>query len=149
MPDIDTEREAIALFEQLLDVDDAERGDWIARHTVDRPELRARLDAMRRGHSAASLRTGSAATEVDEEVAPERIGAYRLTERIGRGGMGSVYRGERATGDFKHVVAVKIIKPGLLSETLVERFARERQILAELSHPNIAQLYDGGETETG
>jgi eukaryotic-like serine/threonine-protein kinase len=63
--------------------------------------------------------------------------------------MGSVYRGERVTGDFKHVVAIKIIKPGLLSNTLVERFARERQILAELSHPNIAQLYDGGETEAG
>ena len=63
--------------------------------------------------------------------------------------MGSVYRGERMTGDFAHVVAIKIIKPGLLSEALVERFQRERQLLAGLSHPNIAQLYDGGETEAG
>ncbi len=149
MPDIDLEREAISLFEQLLDVADAERDEWIASHTVNQPELRARLEAMRQGDRAASLRTGSAAEEVDEEAAPERVGAYRLTERIGRGGMGSVYRGERTTGDFNHVVAVKIIKPGLLSNTLVERFARERQILAELSHPNIAQLYDGGETEAG
>src|SRR3546814_5309821 len=63
--------------------------------------------------------------------------------------MGSVYRGERETGDFLHVTAIKIIKPGLLSESLVERFERERQTLASLKHPNIAQLYDGGATESG
>jgi serine/threonine-protein kinase len=87
--------------------------------------------------------------ELDEEAPPERIGAYRIVERIGRGGMGSVYRAERTTGDFQHIVAIKIIKPGLLSESLVERFQRERQILARLVHPHVAQLYDGGETEGG
>ncbi len=76
------------------------------------------------------MRTGAAADEIDEEAMPERIGAYRITELIGRGGMGSVYRGERETGDFAHVVAIKVIKPGLLSESLVERFLRERQLLA-------------------
>jgi serine/threonine-protein kinase len=63
--------------------------------------------------------------------------------------VGSVYRGERDTGDFSHVVAIKVIKPGLLSSALVERFTRERQILVSLSHPNIAELYDGCETFDG
>ena len=80
---------------------------------------------------------------------PERIGAYRIVELLGRGGMGAVYRAERAAGDFDHVVAIKLIKPGALSSTLVERFARERRTLAKLSHPNIAQLFDGGTTEEG
>ena len=149
MPDIALEREAIALFERMLDLPEAERGAWLARQTEGRPELASRVAAMRAADHDASLRTGMAADALDEEVPPERIGAYRITERIGRGGMGSVYRGERATGDFAHVAAIKIIKPGLLSEALVERFVRERQLLAGLSHPNIAQLYDGGETGAG
>jgi eukaryotic-like serine/threonine-protein kinase len=150
MADPDTDREALALFEALLDVPPDQQDAWIAGRAKDRPDVLARLEAMREADRLATLQTGGAAAAVvEEEVLPERIGAYRITERIGRGGMGSVYRGERVTGDFKHVVAIKIIKPGLLSNTLVERFARERQILAELSHPNIAQLYDGGETEAG
>src|SRR3546814_19464869 len=91
------------------------------------------------------LQAGAATDALYEEDAPELIGAYRIVSRIGRGGMGSVYRGERETGDFLHVTAIKIIKPGLLSESLVERFERERQTLASLKHPNIDQLYDSSE----
>jgi serine/threonine-protein kinase len=149
MPDITLEREAIALFERSLDVPGAERDSWLAAETQGRPDLLARVAAMRAADLSVSMRTGMAADALDEELPPERIGAYRIVERIGRGGMGSVFRGERATGDFAHVVAIKIIKPGLLSEALVERFVRERQLLAGLSHPNIAQLYDGGETDAG
>lgn len=143
------EREALALFEAMLDVPEEERDRWIASHTAGLPELAARVAAMREADSRAALRTGAAADAAEEEQAPERIGAYRIMERIGRGGMGSVYRAERDTGDFAHVAAIKVIKPGLLSEKLIERFARERQTLASLSHPHIAQLYDGGQTETG
>src|SRR3546814_16922523 len=63
--------------------------------------------------------------------------------------MGAVYKGERGGGDFHHIVAIKLIKPGLLSETLVERFQHERQALADLGHPNIARLFDGGQTAEG
>lgn len=149
MPDLALEREALALFERLLDVAEAERDGWLADATLDRPELLSRVAAMRDADRRAQMRTGSAADSLDEEAPPERIGAYRIVERIGRGGMGSVYRGERMTGDFAHVVAIKIIKPGLLSDALIERFGRERQLLASLIHPNIAQLYDGGETGKG
>ena len=148
-PDPAIERAAIALFERLLDIDDDARTAWVDRETEGNPALRARLVAMLVADRRAAFRTGGASAELDEEEAPEHIGAYRIAERIGRGGMGSVYRGERATGDFAHVAAIKVIKPGLLSETLIDRFRRERQTLAALSHPNIAQLYDGGETEGG
>lgn len=149
MNDPATEREALLLFEALLDVPEDERDDWIADRTQGRPELLERVNAIRAANLDALVRTGAAADALYEEAAPERIGAYRIVARIGRGGMGSVYRGERETGDFAHIAAIKIIKPGLLSEALVARFERERQTLATLAHPNIAQLYDGGETEGG
>jgi tetratricopeptide (TPR) repeat protein len=150
MTDISLERDAIALFEAALEVPEAEREAWIADRAAERPELLTRINAMMEAHRSATMRTGAAAEMLEEEIAPERIGAYRIAGLVGRGGMVSVYRGERMTGDFAHiVVAIKIIKPGLLSEALIERFQRERQLLAGLSHPNIAQLYDGGETDTG
>jgi eukaryotic-like serine/threonine-protein kinase len=149
MTDPATERAALALFEQSLDVPPGERDAWLVERTRDQPELAARVAAMRAADSIASLRTGAAVEEIEEEEAPERIGAYRIVDRIGRGGMGSVYRGERVAGDFAHDVAIKVIKPGLLSEALVDRFRRERQTLAQLRHPNIAQLHDGGETDAG
>ena len=109
----------------------------------------SRVRAMRDADRIAGFGTGAALDHAEEETPPDRIGAYRIVERIGSGGMGSVYRGERETGDFSHVVAIKVIKPGLLSDALIERFQRERAILAKLRHPGIAQLYDGGETEGG
>jgi serine/threonine-protein kinase len=144
------EREAIALFEELFDVPETEREAWLEARTAGRPALKARVEAMRRADSLRALGTGAAADSVgDDAPMPERIGAYRLTGRVGGGGMGTVYRGERETGDFEHVVAVKVIRAGLLSERLVERFRRERQTLAQLSHPNIARLYDGGALQDG
>ncbi len=149
MADVELERAAIALFEQLLDLPEDQRSARLAEEAAVRPELASRVTAMIEADRRARLQTGAAIDETDDEPMPERIGAYRITELIGRGGMGSVYRGEREAGDFAHVVAIKVIKPGLLSESLVGRFLRERQVLAGLSHPNIAQLYDGGETDAG
>lgn len=85
----------------------------------------------------------------DSARPPERIGAYRIVERLGGGGMGEVYLGVRDDGLFKHTVAVKVIKQGLFSGQLAKRFAEERRILASLQHPNIAQLFDGGEAPSG
>jgi len=75
------------------------------------------------------------------------VGPYRLVDRIGEGGMGSVYLAERADGSFEKQVAIKV--SGLFSPSGEEQFERERQILASLSHPNIAHLIDGGITPTG
>ena len=149
MTDPAIEREALALFEQLLDLPEQERDAWLAARVAGRPQLASRLAAIRDADRRAAIHTGAGGDTLAEEAAPERIGAYRIVERIGRGGMGSVYRGERMTGDFAHVVAIKVIKPGLLSEPLIERFRTERQTLAQLVHPNIAHLHDGGETAAG
>jgi len=76
-----------------------------------------------------------------------RIGHYRLLELLGRGGMGDVYLAERADGAFERKVAVKLLRHGLDGKETEQRFEAERQILANLDHPNIARLLDGGSTE--
>ena len=74
-----------------------------------------------------------------------RVGPYRLLRELGRGGMGTVYLAERADG-FEQRVAVKLLKRGMDSDEIVRRFEAERQILAELDHPHVARLTDGGTT---
>ncbi|MEZ5938075.1 MAG: serine/threonine-protein kinase [Hyphomonadaceae bacterium] len=149
MTDPELDREAITLFEELLETDPADPDAWLNERTAGRDTLRARVQALRSADLAATLATGGALNHVTDAPPPERLGAYRIGERIGAGGMGSVYLATRDRGDFEHTAAIKIIKPGLLSERLVDRFRRERQILAQLRHPNIAQLFDGGETDDG
>ena len=78
-----------------------------------------------------------------------RIGPYRIVREIGHGGMGSVYLAERDDENYRQQVAIKLIKPGLGGEAIRKRFRNEMQILADLNHPNIARLLDGGETVDG
>lgn len=151
MDDLERERRALALFEALVDIPSPDRDAWISEHIVGDTALEARVRALMAADERANMRTAGAWFAADDEdgTLPDRIAAYRITARIGQGGMGSVYRGERDSGDFAHVVAIKVIKPGLLSDALGERFRSERQTLAQLSHPNIAQLFDGGELPDG
>src|SRR6185369_2543892 len=78
-----------------------------------------------------------------------RIGQYEVIREIGRGGMGAVYLAARADDQYKKHVAIKLIKRGMDSEDILQRFRNERQILASLDHPNIARLLDGGTTDDG
>ncbi|MFN1833788.1 protein kinase domain-containing protein [Balneola sp. MJW-20] len=78
-----------------------------------------------------------------------KIGSFRVTELIGEGGMGSVYKAEREDGEFDQQVAIKIVQPSHPTKDLISRFHMERKILAGLHHPNIASLYDGGITGDG
>ena len=77
------------------------------------------------------------------------IGPYIVEEEIGRGGMGAVWRARRRDGVIKRPLALKLPHAGPHSQELIERFTRERDILGELSHPNIARLDDAGITNTG
>lgn len=79
----------------------------------------------------------------------QRLGPYRVRRLFGRGGMGAVYEAERDDAHYQQRVAIKTLWRGADSEVLLQRFRSERQILAALQHPNIAQLIDGGSTETG
>jgi eukaryotic-like serine/threonine-protein kinase len=72
------------------------------------------------------------------------VGPYRLVEEVGRGGMGSVWRAQRADGRFEGVVAIKFVQAGWLGAAGVERFRVEGSVLARFDHPNIARLIDAG-----
>jgi serine/threonine protein kinase len=76
------------------------------------------------------------------------IGKYRLRERIGEGGMGEVYVAEREN-EFRKLVAIKLIRPGMASPEVERRFLIERQTTAAPNHPHIVRLVDGGTTEDG
>jgi serine/threonine protein kinase/tetratricopeptide (TPR) repeat protein len=78
-----------------------------------------------------------------------RLGAYRLVALIARGGMGEVYRGERADGQYEQQVAVKVMRESLDQAFLRQRFDAERRILATLDHPNLAKMLDAGLTDDG
>ena len=88
-------------------------------------------------------------TDEAPSLTGERIGAYRLLTELGRGGMGTVYLAERADGQYRQRVALKLIRHGKRGDEIVRRFLLEREILARLQHPNIARLLDGGLTEDG
>ena len=146
------EKKALALFEQALDQPHKARAKYVEKAAAGDEDLKSRalkllkLDSL----NAAKIMTGHAVFDGDEQdLSNVNVGSYRITELIGKGGMGAVYKAERRTGDFTHDVAIKLIRPGVLSEPLVERFARERQTLADFSHPHIARLFDGGTTDDG
>ncbi|MEM1041123.1 MAG: serine/threonine-protein kinase [Bacteroidota bacterium] len=96
------------------------------------------------------LRNALAAAEAAGDLAPgAALGPYRISGVLGRGGMGTVYRAERADGTFDKTVALKVVRRGLDTDDVLARFRRERQVLASLDHPGIARLLDGGATEDG
>jgi tetratricopeptide (TPR) repeat protein/tRNA A-37 threonylcarbamoyl transferase component Bud32 len=82
-------------------------------------------------------------------IEPQRVGPYVIEREIGRGGMGVVYLASRNDEHFRQRVAIKIVKRGFDTDAILERFRRERQIVANLDHPNIARLLDGGTTSDG
>jgi serine/threonine protein kinase len=150
MTELALEREALLLFEEFLEAGPADAEAWLNERTGARADLLARVRTFIAAERDVTLRTGGAVAAMEGDApAPTRLAGYVITERIGSGGMGSVYLARRDRGDFDHIAAVKIIRPGLMSERLIDRFRRERQILAQLRHPNIAQLFDGGSTEDG
>ena len=77
------------------------------------------------------------------------IGKFRIKKLLGKGGMGTVYLGERADGEFEQTVAIKCLTAKAATESFLKHFKQEQQILAKLKHPSIAQLFDGGITEDG
>ncbi len=79
----------------------------------------------------------------------KKISQYRIVEQLGLGGMGEVYRAVRADGQYQKQVAIKLVRAGQDSGSVIVRFKNERQILASLDHPHIARLLDGGATDEG
>jgi serine/threonine-protein kinase len=98
---------------------------------------------------AAAIVAESGETREEDQYVGRRFGAYRLVREIGHGGMSRVYLAERTDGEFDQQVTIKLLRAGMDSPADLERFRRERQILARLNHPNIARLLDGGVTAEG
>jgi serine/threonine protein kinase len=118
-----------------------------------RAEVEALLAAADDGDGAARLRDLIGA-EADALVAPgelrgRRLGAYRVVDELGEGGMGAVYLAVRDDDQYRTRVAIKLLQRGLDSPHAVARFRDERQILAGLDHPGIVRLLDGGSTDDG
>ncbi len=152
--------EVLSLLERLLDVEADERTALLDRLTAGSPDLRARLEALLEHDEREHALLDTDALELDRVLrgasqpratAPDAdpIPGYRVIRELGRGGMGVVYLAERTNVDFMQLVALKIIGTHADTDTLAERLRRERRILAQLRHPNIAQLYDGGVTPAG
>lgn len=88
--------------------------------------------------------------ESDEDLwTGQTVGAWKLLEKIGLGGMGVVYRASRADGSFEKTVAIKIVKKGMDTVEILRRFRNERLVLAQLQHPYISKLLDAGTTADG
>ncbi|MGE3617812.1 MAG: protein kinase [Gemmatimonadales bacterium] len=135
------------LFLAAIDLPPADRAEYLARVCGEDARLRAEVEAMLAAHQTGSphqlLPSADRATAEPIGVG-SRLGPYRLDELVGRGGMGEVYRATRADEQYRHQVAVKIVRAERASHELVARFLQERQIMASLAHPNIATLLDGG-----
>ena len=139
-------------FEHALDLDADQRRAWLSDRCAQDAELRAKVDGLLAAHDLTTgilerrLTPPTTALAV-EPLVDRRIGPYRVVRELGRGGMGVVYLAERDDGEFRREVAIKLLRNSPDAEELHRRFIAERQILASLSHPHIAQLLDGGTTD--
>ena len=156
-------RRISALFDEIVELPESARAAALDRACASDPTLREEITALLRhdavaerdaptlldapGHVAADW--AEHANPDSDDVAGRSIGRWRVLRELGRGGMGVVYLAERADGQFEQRAALKLIRTDDGSSGLRRRFLRERQILADLEHPNIARLLDGGIAEDG
>lgn len=134
---------ALRILRDALDADPAERERFVSERCDGDAVLRECVETMLRGAGEDEGMLHRAAAPVDALIG-ERLGPFRVVERIGRGGMGVVYRGEREGADFAQTVAIKLIRRGFDFDDVQARFLRERRILAKLNHPHLARFIDGG-----
>lgn len=129
-----------------------ERRAWLEAECGEDPTLIGEVLALlERGQAAGidKIVDEAAADYVSELPEGERLGPYRILDTLGRGGMGQVYLAQRADDEFRQRVAIKTVGFIGVAPHVVERFRAERQILADLEHPHIARLLDGGQAANG
>ena len=147
-----------ALFAQAIELEPSSRRAFLIESCGTDQDLRRQVEQLLHDHARAEDFLESPA--VVEEAARRGIsfepinagsllGPYRIVRELGRGGMGVVYLAERIDGEYERQVAIKLINRVLPDGLLLDRFRQERQILAQLQHPGIAQLLDGGTTDGG
>lgn len=146
------------LFARASELDPAERPEFLRNNSGGDLSLQREVERLLTDEPLVGddflgdLHLAVAAAAALSEPAPwtgRRVGPYRVGECIGVGGMGEVYRAYRADDQYRKDVALKVIRTGQNSGFVISRFKNERQILANLDHPNIARLLDGGSSEDG
>src|SRR5271165_5817603 len=142
------------IFHAVADLPPERRARYFAEHGID-ATVRREVEELVASDSCPTAALRGNISEIAQWTLSHakskgaRCGQYELTGLVGRGGMGSVYAADRVDGEITHRVAVKLLRPGADDPALRRRFLGERQILAGLSHPNVAKLLDAGHSEDG
>lgn len=149
-------QEVKRLFGEALELPEQQRRSWI-ESCCPAAEIREEVISLLEEHSRSGdflEQPEAPADGVIEDLFSamkpgETIGPWKLVREIGRGGMGVVFEAVHEGEDFQTRLAMKVIRGGLVTPQLVERFRFERRVLSKLSHPGIAALFDGGTTDSG
>ncbi len=140
----------VEVFTEAIQLPVGERAACLERACRGDVELRQRVEALLR----AQQRLGDFLEQAPQRTAPigekpgDRIGRYKLLQQIGEGGCGVVFMAEQEV-PVRRLVALKVIKPGMDTKSVIARFEAERQALAMMDHPNIAKVFDAGATDSG
>lgn len=149
------------VFDGALACDSEAQSRYIAEACQGDPDILNEVETLLHHHQQANsqfLNQGAGASSDTAAIAQadlpssrvgRRVGVYQLLEEIGHGGMGQVFRAARVDGLYEKQVAIKFVRGGFDTASLLERFRNERQILASLDHANIARLLDGGTSDDG
>ncbi|HEX4666822.1 MAG TPA: serine/threonine-protein kinase, partial [Chthoniobacterales bacterium] len=146
------------LFEAVIDLDPNQRAAFVERECGGDEALRSEIESLLESDEQTDGFIEQPAFEIprdlfpdarEEQLANRQFGPYHVIREIGRGGLGAVYLAARSDDEYRKEVAIKVIRRGLDTEDILRRFRNERQILAQLDHPNIARLIDGGTTDDG
>ena len=142
------------MLDQALDLDGDERDEYLGAVRVHDPAAAAALQDLLAAHdrlrSSDFLETSAIPSgDVRGVLEGQTIGAYTLVRPLGMGGMGTVWLANRSDGRFEARVAVKLVNLAVFDAAARDRFTREGTLLARLTHPHIARLYDAGVTSAG
>src|SRR6266850_215286 len=138
----------VVVFTETLRLPAAERADYLDRACAGDGELRRRVERILQGYEqagdfleepAAGVPTTASHGTVAGEKPGDRVGRYKLLQQIGEGGWGVVYMAEQEE-PVRRMVALKVVKPGMDTKSVIARFEAERQALALMDHPNIAHI---------
>ena len=147
----------IEIFSEALGLTPTERARYLDTVCASNISLREGVESLLRAHEqsgeflgepVAILRNGTTANRILGEKSGDRIGQYKLLQHIGEGGCGVVFMAEQEE-PIRRRVALKLIKPGMDTKSVIARFEAERQALALMDHPNIAKVFDAGVTRSG
>ena len=136
------------IVERALELDGAERDAYVENACGDHDDAKRRVRLMLAAADDEDF-LGIPALIRNDNDQPITIPGYELTEQLGAGGMGVVFRAERVAGEMRRPVAIKVLRRGMDTDRFVQRFRMERRMLAELDHPNIVAAIDGGAASDG